>query len=493
MQNNNIYILGIPTSESLITDELLSFIDHKTPTVLLFNSPTVKEVNGYNFIKSKNLVTVAIEGVKEALQTTHIVCSALGKNIYLSDDGMNQSADQIKDNFFNRINAIKQLYPNIRIAYCVFKSPYTYTGEWLNKVINSDIAYSISVIDCKPFEDDKVNNFAKFIKVVTPKTAALYYNLLEVPEPFQVRDKTGIFFNNDNPTFISNTHTDKTFEQIVDETALTYAGKSPLIAWSGGIDSTTILAAFIKNNIDFRVTFNDRVLIENKDVYDYIKDKYEIVNIPNTLNLSELKKDDLIVTGEGCDQLYPKTHSDYIPGFPSLTTILLTQDIGEYNEVLLSPVDPSYLYNNVREVFVSRYINKFKASEESAVQFYNSYVVPILNNMPINIEHFYQLDFMIKLIFNYDHNIKDSSLDKYYKDVVSFYDAEDFQRWSITNLDVNFRDYGVTYLTHKSPNKDYNYSVFKIPSLLKQIKMHSTYRNFKTKELILPKSITYYQ
>ena len=113
--------------------------------------------------------------------------------------------------------------------------------------------------------------------------------------------------------------------------------------------------------------------------------------------------------------------------------------------------------------------------------------------MPINIEHFYQLDFMIKLIFNYDHNIKDSSLDKYYKDVVSFYDTENFQRWAITNLDANFREYGLTYLTHKSPNKDYNYSVFKIPSLLNQIKMHSTYRNFNTKELVLPKSITYYQ
>lgn len=490
MQNNDLYILGIPTSESLISDELLSFINDNIPTILLFNSSSMAEVNGYNFIKSQNIITSPISNVELALQNTSVVCCSLGSNIYLSGSGENQTADQIKDNFFDRINAIKQLYPNIRIAYCVFKSPYTYTGEWLNKVINSDTEYSISVIDCKPFEDDKVNNFAKFIKVVTPKAAA---HLLEVPEPFQVRDKTGIFFNNDNPTFISNTHTDKTFEQIVDETALTYAGKNPLIAWSGGIDSTTILAAFIKNNIDFRVTFNDRVLIENKDVYDYIKDKYQIVNIPNTLNLSELETDSLVVTGEGCDQLYPKTHSDYIPGFPSLTTILLTQDIKAYDDVLLAPVNPSYLYNNVHEMFISKYINKFKASEAEAEQFYSSYVIPVLNKMPIKIEHFYQLDFMIKLIFNYEHNIKDSSLDKYYKDVVSFYDTEDFQRWAITNLDANFKEYGVTYLTHKSPNKDYNYSVFKIPSLLKQIKMHSTYRNFKTKELILPKSITYYQ
>jgi len=490
MQNNNIYILGIPTSESLVTDELLSFINDETPTILLFNSPSAKEVNGYNFITSKNLVTVPIEGVEAALQNTHIVCSSLGKNIYLSDDGKNQTADRIKDNFFNRIDAIKQLHPNIRLAYCVFKSPYTYIGEWLNKVINSDTEYSISVIDCKSFEDDNTHNFAKFIKVVTPNIAA---HLLEIPEPFEVRDKTGIFFNNDNPTFVSNTHTDKTFEQIVDETALTYAGKNPLIAWSGGIDSTTILAAFIKNNIDFRVTFNDRVLIENRDVYEYIKDKYEIVNIPNTLNLSQLEIDSLVVTGEGCDQLYPKTHSDYIPGFLSLTKILLTQDIKAYDNILLAPVNPLYLYNNVREVFITKYINKFKASEAEAGQFYNSYVIPVLNKMPINIEHFYQLNFMIKLIFNYEHNIKDSSLDKYYKDVVSFYDTEDFQRWAITNLDTNFKEYGVTYLTHKSPNKDYNYSVFNIPSLLKQIKMHSTYRNFQTKELILPKSITYYQ
>jgi hypothetical protein len=490
MQNNDLYILGIPTSESLVTDELLSFVNDQTPTILLFNSASAKEVNGYSFIKSKNIVTVPIDGVETALQDTHIVCCSLGKNIYLSDDGMHQSVEQIKDNFFDRINVVKQLYPNIRLAYCVFKSPYTYIGEWLNKAINSNTKYSISVIDCKSFEDDNTHNFSKFIKIVTPK-AATY--LLEIPEPFEVRDKSGIFFKNDNPTLIKETYTNKTFEQIVDETALTYAGKKPLVAWSGGIDSTTILAAFIKNNIDFKVTFNDRVLIENKDVYDYIKDKYEIVNIPNTLNLSELQTDNLIVTGEGCDQLYPKTHSDYIPGFPSLTTILLTQNIKDYEDILLAPVDPAYLYNNVKQVFINRYINKFKVSEDTAINFYESYVVPVLNKMPINIEHFYQLDFMIKLIFNYDHNIKDSSLDKYYKDVVSFYDTENFQRWAITNLDANFREYGLTYLTHKSPNKDYNYSVFKIPSLLNQIKMHSTYRNFNTKELVLPKSITYYQ
>jgi hypothetical protein len=489
MQNNNIYILGIPTSESLVTDELLSFINDETPTILLFNSPSAKEVNGYNFITSKKLVTVPIEGVEVALQDTHIVCCSLGKNIYLSDDGKNQTVDQIKDNFFNRINAIKQLYPNIRIAYCVFKSPYA-GDNWLHKVITDSKEYSITVIDCKLYEDNDLNNFAKFIKII--KLASLNY-LFDAPEPLIIRDKSGIFFNNNNPTFISNTYTDKTFEQIVDETALTYAGKNPLVAWSGGIDSTTILAAFIKNNIDFKVTFNDRVLIENKEVYDFIKDKYEIINIPNTLDLSSLDTDSLIVTGEGCDELHPRIQHDFVPGAMTLTEILLTQNIKDYDDVLLAPVDPIHLYNNVKEVVKTRYMNKFQVSEAEAEYFYTSYLAPKLDSMPIKIEHFYQLSFLIKLMFGFDHNVKDTSIDKYYKDVVSFYDTEDFQRWAITNLDANFEEFGASYLTMKQPNKNYNYAVFNMPSLLNQIKMHSTYRNFKTKELILPKSITYYQ
>jgi len=490
MQNNNLYILGIPTSESLITDELLSFINDKTPTILLFNNPDIRaEVNGYNFFKANDMLSSHIDKAGEILQTTNVVYCSLGTNIYVSSSGEIITDDEKKNNFFARIDAIKQLHPNTRIAFCVLKSPYIHRDEWLNKAINSNTQYSISVIDCKSFEDDQLHNFAKFVKTVRFNDASY---LLEVPEPFTINDKSGIFFSNDNPTFISDVYTNKTFEQIVDETALTYAGKKPLVAWSGGIDSTTIIAAFIKNNIDFKVTVNDRVLIENKDVYDFIKDKYEIINIPNTLVLSDLQSENLIVTGDGCDQLYPKPHSNFIPGLPSLTTILTTLNIKDYDHILLAPVDPVHLYNNVREGFISRFIKRFNASQLEAEQFYEHYVIPVINKMPISINHFYQLDFMAKLIFDYDHFIKDTILDRYYKDVDSFYNTEDFQRWAITNLDFNFKNYGVTYLTHKSPNKEYNYSVFKLPSLLKQIKMHSTCRNPLTKELFLPKSITYY-
>ena len=85
MQNNNLYILGIPTSESLVTDELLSFINDKTPTILLFNNPNISaEVNGYNFFKANNLLSAPIDKAGEILKSTNIVYCSLGINIYVS-------------------------------------------------------------------------------------------------------------------------------------------------------------------------------------------------------------------------------------------------------------------------------------------------------------------------------------------------------------------------------------------------------------------------
>jgi len=489
MQKETIYILGIPTHESLVENELSQFFDDNIPTILLFNSSMMDPNSEWNFISSKEIQCVNLSHAQEVLAQSNIVACSFGKNIYVSDSGENQTHDQISQKFLNRISEIKDLYPNARIAYCTLNSPFNYTGNWLNKALNSETPYTFSVIDCKSFVDEQQENFIRFVGVINPKSYSTFNSKIRSST---LHDRSGIFFNSDDITLPNGVHTDKTFDQIVDETALSYIGRKPVVAWSGGIDSTTVLAAFVKNNVDFKVTVNDRVIIENKEVYDFIKDRYEIVPIPNSLDLSELAIDGIIVTGEGCDQLYPKIHHDFLPNFLSLTEILITKDVREYHDALMNPVDPVHLYNNVKESFVNKYSKRFKVSAEKAENFYNSYVQSILNKLPIEITHFYQLHFMFRLIFNYQHNIEDGSFDKYYRPVCSFYDTPDFQKWAITNLDHNFTEYGKNYLTYKYPNKNYNYSVFQIESLLNQIKMHSTTRNFVTKELILPKSINYY-
>ena len=478
---NTIYFLGIPTDPSLVSEELTSFFDENVSTLLLFDSPTIDPNSEWNYIVE----------MKEVFQNTGVTSSPLGKNIYLKENGENETDENIAQNFLNRIDEIVSEFPNTRIAYCTLGSILNKQGSWKQKILNSEqTKYSFVVIDCDSFTDGNFENFSKFVAVVNPRAFSTFNSKLKSST---LKDRSGIFFDkNEDSTWPNNTYINKTFDDIVDETALTYVNKNPIIAWSGGIDSTTILASFIKNRINFKVTVNNRVIIENKEVYNFIKDRYEVINIPDNLNLSGLNLDGTIVTGEGCDQLYPKIHHDFIPGFLSLTEILITKNIKDYDNILLQPVDSSYLYNNVKEYFISRYQKRFKTTMSNAEEYYDSYVVPIMNKMPIDIKHYYQLHFMFKLIFNYEHNIKDSSLDKYYNTVESFYDNLDFQRWAITNLDYNFEEYGKNYIVYKQPNKNYNYSVFGMESLLNQIKMHSTNRNFLTKEIIMPKSISYY-
>ena len=55
----------------------------------------------------------------------------------------------------------------------------------------------------------------------------------------------------------------------------------------------------------------------------------------------------------------------------------------------------------------------------------------------------------------------------------AFYHTDDFQRWSITNFEDNYKTQSTTYLTMKSTVKQYSYDVFGINEVLEQHKRAS--------------------
>jgi hypothetical protein len=266
-----------------------------------------------------------------------------------------------------------------------------------------------------------------------------------------------------------------TYAQIVDETAMTYAGQNPIVAWSGGIDSTVIVAAFIKNNIDFRVTVGKCSLKENPEMHAHLVANYKTIEIPDDNDFSNIADtSSIIVTGEPNGHLFSRLKQNYLPNVQTFNSIITSAENvnpSDYDDELLAEVPNEYLYNNVREYFIKKYQDNYKSTEEEASTLYDEYLKPKIDKFPFEVKHYYQLVFFFKLIFGYQEILTAPFIkgSKCKNPVRAFFDTQNFQRWAITNLDANFEAYSTNYKTEKYVCKEYIYDVFKMPS---QLELH---------------------
>ena len=470
MENNTVYLLGIPTAEKYVSEELLSFINDGVPTLYLFKGPAGKLFDGYNFFNAQNFIHAgSLDNVTEELCQNSRVLTGPG-NIYPQTNSKH-FARNVAENFIEVITSIKNRFPNIRIAYMTFGSP-TLHDLWVPIALNLSSPFEFRVIDTDYTDVANLNKFNQVAIILSGETANEMIGLCDKPVPF---DRSGLFFHNDSPTIPSDTNTTKTFAQIVDETALTYAGKNPIVAWSGGIDSTTVVAAFIKNNIPFRVTINSKAQTENPEVYDYLVANHNTITIPNNNNLSNFNEEGIVVTGECADQLYPGIRTNLIPNVPNWRQIVMEGSIDNHSDMLMGSVNTEYLYNNVRESFTTRHSNNFKCDITKSQDLFDNYLLPIINSFPITVNHFYELKFFYKFIFKYQDCVKDNFVNGtgIKNEVVAFFNTDDFQRWALTNMNYNFENYSINYTKYKTPNREYNHSVLNFESLLEQTKYPS--------------------
>ena len=138
----------------------------------------------------------------------------------------------------------------------------------------------------------------------------VYRALMFDPINSQVVDRSGIFFEFPFPTIPKDTYTNKTYSEIIDQTAELYRYKNPVVSWSGGIDSTVPICAFIKNNIDFSVLLNSGNQAENPELYEYLLNNHITINT-DTTGL-ELLKGRFLITGDINDQLFPAIQHSFV-------------------------------------------------------------------------------------------------------------------------------------------------------------------------------------
>jgi hypothetical protein len=465
---NNVYLLGIPTKEAFINPQLTSFINEDVPTLYLYTNDIFELNDGYNFLVNNNFKKYSLDNLQEEVivSDSKILCSI--PNIYSFEKSNIATPKIIAKKFEEQLDVIQKRFPNTRIAFCTLGSPLLYNAI-LSRFVKVNSLFQIQLIDTQTFENSDSQHFYEMAMLLGNLLQEGYKN----PIPY---DRSGIFWPNETPTLPTNVNTNKTFEQIIDETALTYMGKNPIVAWSGGIDSTVAVAAFVKNNVPFKVTVSNAAQLENPILYSHLVNNYQTITLPNDNNFSNISDNSIIVCGHPADQIYPEYKTNFLNDKQRYKEIIALDDNANPEDYpyLLQSVPPELLYNNVKEVYVQKHSELFLCTTEQSTLVFENYLLPKINRLPIPINHFYQLKFFFRFIFNYHivthKQFKNGSQSS--NEVVGFFDTEDFQRWALTNLDYNFENYD-TYKNQKQLSKEYNYSVFNMPHLLEQTKYPS--------------------
>jgi hypothetical protein len=243
----------------------------------------------------------------------------------------------------------------------------------------------------------------------------------------------------------------KTYEEICNERAKELLKKSddlevPIkVMYSGGIDSTLIVISFLKNASEeqkkkITVLLSEDSILENPRFYEeHILGK---LNIEPSLNFPFLlgKKDQILVLGEHNDQVFG---SDIIGVF-----------IRRYSE--------ETIFKDYNREMIVDFFNKLNGKVEL-----NNFCFDLLDELckkaPVKIktvfDFFWWINFACKWQCVYFRSImyvdtanrdliNKEYIDNYY---YTFYGTEDFQLWSMANMDKKIKD---TWKSYKFPAKE---------------------------------------
>ena len=373
----------------------------------------------------------------------------------------------------------------IWVSASCFSDPYfsTYESIFENK--------EIKIVDIRDTSDEEQLCMLAMDSVNIPNDTELnqiYRSLVMLPLHRRINvnltDRSGIFLPTTQVTIPQDTYTAKTYSAIMDETAQSYAGINPVIMWSGGVDSTAILAAFVKNNIDFTVAFDRNSKTEAPILYEYIcsnfnclpLNKYDLGN--SMLNISKEKvTNKIVLTGDCNDQIFPILQHHLALGNKFFKFHVMNVGTDAINSFYKTPVDNSIKYMLARDYFVANHSRIHECDISQSGALYDSVIAPKLSQFPIASQYAYQLVSYFRFIFKYQMHLDNLNnlnttnvLNNTYK---AFYNTDDFQRWSITNFENNYETQSTTYLTMKTVVKDYSYDIFKIDEVREQHKRAS--------------------
>jgi len=238
--------------------------------------------------------------------------------------------------------------------------------------------------------------------------------------------------------FPTDTHTDLTFSKIVDRNANDiYANKSNplLVMWSGGIDSTVVIAAFINLGIDFTVGYTS----SSKDEYPWLFNEIQNNTWPQIsmkdvgdVRLDEVQKSYHIVTGLLADQLIGGENMFGRGGDYALR--IRPRLLEDYKTVV-----PPYILS-----FFQDSIDAFPGEVKDFCDF--------LWWLNFNLKYQSMIHTMI---FFAKLDTTDTSTYSH------FYEGDDFQRWAMSNRELN-KEFIVedNFALYKIESRRYMFDVF---------------------------------
>lgn len=229
-------------------------------------------------------------------------------------------------------------------------------------------------------------------------------------------DRTGVIPHylkiDDTYSKIPTGSSSKSFKEIAEDRAkyLVSLGKPIHVSWSGGIDSTFVLFCLYnyaedKSQINVYGTYNS--VIESGYLFDrYIKDRIKFDIRVNPLHKNVYKKDNLYVTGALSNQLFQ-------PGL-------------------------KYANNrdNILNIKTDNFIetNAFAKIEDVLNDNVLNFILPCIENFPKSIKTLQELRWFINFNFCWYNNSTHHKINNN-QNIVSFFDTDEFQRWSIYNKD----------------------------------------------------------
>jgi hypothetical protein len=230
-------------------------------------------------------------------------------------------------------------------------------------------------------------------------------------------DRTGAIphFLNIDPEYskIPSGFISKSFKDIAEERAkyLISLDKPINVSWSGGLDSTFILFClyqYAKDKEQIRVYGTYNSVIESGYLFDrYIKDRM-ICNIKiNSSYKTNYQSDELYITGQPSNLLF----------------------------------HPSLPYKSVRDSLLnipdSEFIAKhaYKPFEDVIEHSILDFLKPSIQKIEKPIKTLQDLRWFINFNFCWYSNIAHHSIGVNNRNIIGFFETDDFQRWAIHNID----------------------------------------------------------
>lgn len=259
----------------------------------------------------------------------------------------------------------------------------------------------------------------------------------------------------------------KEFAEICDQRALSLmhsvieSGRKLAIMYSGGVDSTTIVCALLKNFTEKELKEHVIILLSNESVYENRDFYYRIINTFNCLPSNHftqfLNNDNFyFVLGEHCDQLFGSKYSH------AFSSIMGNVDL---------------LFDDINPEVVSLFFRKFSGNpSEYTSNKLTDIFLKVAHNSPIKIDTHYKffwwINFTCKWQSVYLRSISflsDTKNVKLEENYTTFFSSPDFQNWSMNNCHL----LGDPSKPYKWVAKEYIFDVMKDKEYMNKRKIGS--------------------